>query len=167
VKSSEGLRDFRARATKVESILRKAMKTKRRELFLLLCYAAVLVPTAANGVLCLNGSCADRIQAEPRVPCCCAELERVEPALRAEGKRAEHGSNTLAFGRTRCGCVVVPLGKDDPQLTEKTDSQPTTPPRVAAALSPSLGPKDPVISCQAPGHVPADIGKLSTIILLI
>ena len=166
-KSGGGSLDFQTCMATLESVVRQLMKTKRRELFILLCYVAVLVPTAAGQVLCLDCCCAGRIQVEPRVSCCCAEPEPTRPACCTEGRPPAEKSNILAFGRAPCGCVVVPVGKDDPQLAETTNSQPTAPPRVAAVFSSYLGSEGPVISCQAPDHAPADIGKLSTIILLI
>ncbi len=151
----------------LESVVRLLMKTKHRELFLLLCYVAVLIPTAAGQVLCLDCCCADRIQIEPRVCGCCAEPEPPERTCCTEGRWAADRSSTLAFGRTACACAVVPLGPDDPQLTEKDDSQPTATPRSAPALSSCLGPEGCETPFQISRRMRADIGTLSTVILLI
>ncbi len=164
---SESTLTRRADLNTLEFMVSQMVKVKRRELFLLLCYVAVLIPTAAGRVLCLDCCCADQSQIERQACCCCAETEVPEPACCDEEEQAAQGSGALAFACPTCDCTLVPYSTDAPQLAERTDSQATSTPGASTAFSPHSGPENPLIPYLPSGRAQTDIGRLRTVILLI
>lgn len=167
MESRRGSTDPRISPITVRSVLRQMVEAKSKQLFLLLCYVAVLIPTATGQVLCLDCCCADQIQTEPQACCCCAEPEPPEPVCCAEERRTTEGSGPLVFACPTCDCTFVPYSPDTPQLAEKTDSRPMAAPGTAAAFSPHLASDSPVILCPPSSRTQTDTGRLRTVILLI
>jgi len=143
------------------------IKAECSQLVLLLCYAAVLIPTAAGQVLCLDCCCTDQSRIEPQACWCCAEPEVTEPACCTEEGQTAEGAGPLVYACPTCDCTFIPYSPDAPQLAEKTDSQATAMPETAAAFSPHLGPDYSLIPHQSSDPTPTDLGRLRTVILLI
>ncbi len=98
------------------------MKTvKLRQSLLWVCYLAVLLPVAADQVLCV-GCCGARIVSE--VHSCCEHCERDVAAATCSTEancthKGEHDGLSLTKQPTECRCLHLSLKSDAPHIVDK------------------------------------------------
>ena len=145
------------------------MKTKRSVLFLLVCYVAILIPTAAGQVLWF-GCCGDIRVAWEDHPCCCS-TERDQNEHTCSGESSGHENtnteSTPAKNHMTCGCVDVPLANSDPQLTEKSSGQTPSVFKTVVAVNAVTQYEGNTIVRKATESPPANLSSLTSVILLI
>lgn len=145
------------------------MKTKHRELFLLACYVAIIIPMTAGQVLCLGCCCATYAAGEDHACCCRNESDHKEHSCCSgspDQKESAAGPN-LAKNHTPCGCVDIPLSNSDPQLTEEDKGQTPSAFKTTFAYCPDIHSENNTNKVETTKSPPSNIGPPSNVVLLI
>ena len=146
------------------------MKTRRREMLLFVCYAAILLPMTAGQVLSFGCCGTVRVTQEYHGCCCHSEQEQDGYPCRTEASTDHKGAcATPSFAKhhTQCSCVDVALNTSDPQLIEKTNKPKPSLLATATVVYAGSHPMEYRFLHKTEMGLPIDIGKLRSVVLII
>ena len=146
------------------------MKTKRSVLVSLVCYVAILIPTAAGQMLCFGcyGGMGAVLEDHP---CCCSSEQGRNEHTCCSGESSGHEDTntepTLAEYHMPLGCVDVPLANIYPHVSEKSNGQTPSILKTVAAVNVVTQYEANTIVRKTAESPPPNLSSLTDVVLLI